>query len=186
MTYTYHNLGEKRVELLRDFFSEMFKYHLPLDIRVLETAEYDKVHGKRSDALIERYVVKGNPEAKNLLLTLDRVETTIFVRQHLSEKGGTWISPNSVVHEILHFYFPQLGEKPVETASSVFEKAFRCYETLHNNKPPEAMDEQTPFFLYLCKENDRLRKMAGLPEFSASTINKYEERMIEENREKKD
>jgi hypothetical protein len=85
---------------------------------------------------------------------------TVFIRQK-----GEGVLPRSLVHEVLHIYYPQLNEKDIEDADEVFETAFLCYDSLYHDQP------QREFFLELCRSGDRLRKWAGLPKFDAIVYN---------------
>jgi len=167
--YKYHRLEETFEEELKEFFAVIFEWRVQFETRVLQDNEYNKVHNKRSGAFVRTAVVKGDPKAKNLLLRDDRVERTVFIRER--DKG---VLPRSLVHEVLHIYYPQLKEKTIEDADDVFEMAFLCYDSLYHDQP------QRDFFLELCRSEDKLRKWAGLPKFDAGEVSKYELRLLEQ------
>lgn len=82
------------------------------------------------------------------------------------------------MHEMLHMYYPQATEETIIQAEPVFEIAFRCYDTLQSSQP------QRDFFIRLCKDNDKLRRWAGLPKFDSLLIQTYEKKLLGEQQNK--
>jgi hypothetical protein len=137
----------------------------------LKNCDYNRIHDQNELACLEIRVHQGNSNSKNLLLRAKSVKRLIFVRR-LAE--GIWYT--SIIHEILHIYFPQAEEEIIVQAEGVFETAFLCYGSLYG------IQQRRNFFLELCKESSRLLKWAGLPKFDASKISEFEEELFKNSK----
>ena len=124
MKYNYYSLDEVPKNELRRFFSGLFGWAPKFEVRVLKDYEYDRIHGQKEAACLMTSVHQGNYSSKNLLLRAKSVKRVIFIR-----RLGEGICLESIMHEMLHIYFPQADEEIIVQAEAVFETAFLCYES---------------------------------------------------------
>jgi hypothetical protein len=153
--------GEKKMpehfeEKVKEFFRLIFSYSPKLEIMLLSETEYiEFFRGRGPENTVGRTVPSVDDEVKHL----------IFIKIPPQEKN---IPINTLMHEILHVYFPNLEEETIKKAAETFTLAICCYLAVYDSQPVRAL------FIELCCFEDGLRKLAGLPKFDPVTMTEYE------------
>jgi len=137
---------------IKSFFKDITQSPLEIEIKLLDDEDYVKAFGENTTSILVNARTEGETKSKNYFEVSEHATDEIHVRV-ISNK----IALSSVIHEFLHSLYPELAEKKLDYATSIFELTFRTYEKLLKNR------DLKDFFIELCTHNRSLLSLSKLP-----------------------
>ena len=138
------------------FFSDMGLAPLQVPIAILENSEYSHFIDRHSMASM--HFNDNDSKATSLRNETEHDRNKLYLR----ELDGA-IDLSAAIQGFLQAYLPNYEKAKIDSATDVFVSAFRCYDKLYSEK---ALRD---FFVWLCKQDSNLFKLAQLKSNSQTT-----------------